>query len=229
MFAKWSRFYHAPLADELYSYYGPPNMSLRPESGYNTEVGLDWSFLDGFNFNITGFYAELDDEIMYAYGGKRNVDDATARSGVETGLTWNRDRVGSAGVLYRYVDARFTEGPNKNNAMPIVPAHMTRAYGEVFLVEWLAVNGGYRYVSRKALDSDFAAATDKMPGYGVFDVGLRVMPTCSPLKGFTFAFTIDNLFDKRYANYGVYNDGWVADSFYPACGRSFLFTVRYEF
>ena len=229
MFAKWSRFYHAPLADELYSYYGPPNMSLRPESGYNTEVGLDWSFLDGFNFNITGFYAELDDEIMYAYGGNRNVDDATARSGVETGVTWHRDRVGSAGVLYRYVDARFTEGPNKNNAMPIVPAHMTRAYGEVFLIEWLAVNGGYRYVSRQALDSDFSAATDKMPGYGVFDVGLRAMPTCSPLKGFTFAFTIDNLFDKRYANYGVYNGVWAADSFYPACGRSFLFTVRYEF
>ncbi len=229
VFAKWSRFYHAPLADEMFSYYGRPNMDLRPESGNSVEVGLDWSFLDGFNFNVTGFHTELDDEIMYASGSNRNADDATARSGVEAGLTWQKDRVGSAGVLYRYVDARFTEGPNRNNAMPIVPAHTTRAYGEVFLVDWFAVNGGYRYVSRQALDSDFAAATDKMPGYGVFDLGFRAMPTCRPLKGFTFAFTVDNLFDRRYADYGVYNGGWAADSFYPACGRSFLFTVRYEF
>ena len=229
VFAKWSRFYHAPLADEMFSYYGVPNMNLRPESGNSVEVGLDWTFLDEFNFNMTGFHAELDDEIMYAMGGNRNMDDATARSGVETGLSWHRDRVGSAGILYRYVDSRFTEGPYRNNAMPIVPAHTTRAYGEVFLVDWLAVNGGYRYVSRQALDSDFAAASDKLPGYGVFDAGVRVLPTWGWAKGFTFAFTIDNLFDKRYADYGVYNGGWAADSFYPAAGRSFLFTVRYEF
>lgn len=230
LFARWSRFYHAPLADEMFSYYDyvQPNMSLRPETGCNTEVGLDWSFLDGFNFSLTGFHAVLEDEILYDRAN-RNADDATARSGVEAGLTWRKERVGSAGVLYRYVDARFTEGPYRSNALPMVPAHATRAYGEVFLVDWLAVGGGYRYVSRQALDSDFAAAAEKLPGYGVFDVGLRAMPACRPLSGFTFALTVDNLFDKRYANYGVCNGGGYASSYYPAAGRSFLFTVRYEF
>lgn len=55
------------------------------------------------------------------------------------------------------------------------------------------------------------------------------MPTWKYLNGFTFAFTIDNLFDRRYADYGVYNGPWATDSFYPANKRNFLFTVRYEF
>ena len=40
------------------------------------------------------------------------------------------------------------------------------------------------------------------------------------------AFTVDNLFDKRYCDYGEYFDPWYV---YPAAGRSFIFTVRYEF
>jgi outer membrane receptor protein involved in Fe transport len=38
--------------------------------------------------------------------------------------------------------------------------------------------------------------------------------------------TADNLFDRRYCDYGEYFDPWYV---YPAAGRSFMFTVRYEF
>ena len=52
------------------------------------------------------------------------------------------------------------------------------------------------------------------------------MPAWKRLDGFTFAFTVDNLFDRRYCDYGEYFDPWYV---YPAAGRSFIFTVRYEF
>ncbi len=228
-FAKWSRFYHAPLADEMFSYYGAPNLRLSPEAGHNTEVGVDWTFLDDFNFALTGFHTELEDEIMYLYGGNVNTPDATRRDGFETSLTWSRDKVGGAGILYSFTHARFKRGDYRGNDIPMVPRSQVRVFGEVFLLDWFAVNGGYRFIGRQRLDSDFDNASKPLPNFGVFDLGCRAMPTWKYLNGFTFAFTIDNLFDRRYADYGVYNGPWATNSFYPANKRSFLFTVRYEF
>ena len=49
---------------------------------------------------------------------------------------------------------------------------------------------------------DFAGEGGMMPGYCLFDVGARLMPTWGWLEGFTFALTVDNVFDKRYFDYG---------------------------
>ena len=226
IFAKWSRFYHAPLADELFSSYGVANLSLNPEEGYNTELGIDWTFLDDFNFNATCFHTELEDEIMYLNSANRNAPDRTARSGFETSFTWSRDKVGSAGILYNYCYARFIEGDYNSNDVPLVPRQQLRVFGEYFLLDELAVHGGYRFVGEQRYGGDFANQGGTIPSYGIFDLGVRVMPTLGWLDGFTFAFTIDNLFDKRYCDYGEY---FGSHYIYPACGRTFLFTIRYEF
>ena len=225
-FAKWSHLYHAPLADELFSYYGVPNMDLDPEQGDDFQVGVDWTFLEDFNFNITYFHTELDDEIMYLNYANQNAPDRTARDGFETSLTWAKDRVGSAGIFYTYTYARFTEGDYKGNAVPLVPRQQLRLFGEYFLLDWLAVNGGYRFVGSQRYGSDFAAKGGSIPAYGIFDVGVRLLPTWSWAKGLTVALTVDNLFDQRYFDYGEYFDPWYV---YPAAGRTFMVTVRYEF
>ena len=226
MFAKWSHFYHAPLADEMFSYYGVPNMNLGPEEGDDFQLGFDYTFLKDFNFNMTYYHTELKDEIMYLNWENANVDDRTARDGFDTSLTWSRDKVGSAGILYSYVYSRFTEGQYKGNYIPLVPGQQLRAYGEVFLVDWLAVGGGFRFVGKQRYGSDFAGNGGMMPNYCLFDAGVRAMPTWRWLDGFTFAFTIDNLFDRKYCDYGEYFDPWYV---YPGSRRTFMFTIRYEF
>lgn len=226
VFAKWSHLYHAPLADELFSYYGVPNMDLAPETGDDFQLGADWTFLDDFNFNVTYFHTELEDEIMYLNYANVNAPDRTRRDGFETSLTWSRERVGSAGILYSFTDARFAAGDYKGNRLPLVPGQQLRLFGEYFLVDWLAVNGGYRFVGEQRYGSDFAGQGGMIPDYGVFDVGVRVLPTWGWARGLTVACTVDNLFDKRYVDYGEYFDPWYV---YPAAGRSFLVTVRYEF
>ncbi|MBR2839282.1 MAG: TonB-dependent receptor [Kiritimatiellae bacterium] len=225
-FAKWSHFYHAPLADEMFSYYGVPNMALRPEQGDDFQVGVDWTFLDDFNFNITYYHTELEDEIMYLNYANENAPDRTARDGFETSLTWSREKVGSAGILYSFVRSRFTEGEYEDNYVPLVPGQQLRVHGEVFLVDWLAVGGGFRFVGEQRYGSDFAGNGGMMPNYCLFDVGARAMPTWGWLDGFTFALTVDNLFDKKYFDYGEYFDPWYV---YPGARRTFMFTVRYEF
>ena len=226
VFAKWTRFYHAPLADEMFSSYGVPNMGLKPESGHNFELGFDWTFLDDFNFNITGFHSELDDEIMYMNYANRNAEDRTARTGFETSLTWAKEKVGSAGVLYSYTYARFTEGDYDGNDVPLVPRQLCRAFGEYYIVDWLAVNGGVRFVGEQRYGGDFAAEGGWMPSYTIFDVGVKAKPTWGWLEGLTISLTIDNLFDKRYFDYGEY---FGSHYIYPAAARSFMITVRYEF
>ena len=226
VFAKWSHFYHAPLADEMFSYYGVPNMDLKPEEGDDFQLGADYTFLDDFNFNATYYHTELKDEIMYLNYMNDNSEDRTARDGFETSLTWSREKVGSAGILYSYVHSRFTEGQHKGNHVPLVPGQQLRVYGEAFLVDWIAVGGGFRFVGGQRYGSDFAGCGGMMPSYCLFDVGVRVMPTWRWLDGFTFAFTVDNLFDKKYFDYGEYFDPWYV---YPGARRTFMFTVRYEF
>lgn len=225
-FAKWSRFYHAPLADEMFSSYGVPNMTLKPESGHDFELGFDWSFLDDFNFNVTGFHTELDDEIMYMNFANSNADASTARTGFEASLTWSREKVGSAGILYSYTWARFTEGDYDGNDVPLVPRQLCRAFGEYYPLDWLAVNGGVRFVGEQRYGGDFAAEGGWMPAFVLFDVGLKVKPVSGWLEGVTIAVTVDNLLDKRYFDYGEY---FGSHYVYPAAGRSFLITVRYEF
>ena len=226
LFAKWSHFYHAPLADEMFSYYGVPNMNLRPEEGDDFQLGADCTFLDDFNFNATYYHTELKDEIMYLNYMNANSDDRTARDGFETSLTWSRDKVGSAGVLYSFVRSRFAEGDYKNNYVPLVPGQQLRTYAEVFVVDWIAVGAGFRFVGEQRYGSDFAGRGGMMPNYCLFDAGVRVMPTWKWLDGFTFALTVDNLFDRRYFDYGEYFDPWYV---YPGARRTFMFTVRYEF
>ncbi len=225
-FAKWSHLYHAPLADELFSLYGVPNMDLAPEQGDDFQLGVDWTFLDDFNFNVTYFHTELDDEIMYLNYANRNVPDRTARDGFETSLSWSRDRVGSAGIFYTYTYARFTEGDYKGNLVPLVPRQQLRLFGEWFVVDWLAVNGGYRFVGEQRYGSDFAAEGGVIPGYGLFDVGARFLPTWGWAKGLTVALTVDNLLDHRYFDYGEY---FGTRYVYPGAARTFMVTVRYEF
>jgi len=226
VFARWTPFYHAPLADEMFSAYGLANLNLKPEHGHTTEAGVDWTFLDECNFNFTAYHTELADEITYYNYGNRNLDDDTRRDGIETSIGWSREKTGSVGILYSLTRAVFAEGDNEGKHVPLVPSQQVRVFGEVFLLDWLAVNGGYRFVGEQRYGGDFAGKGGMMPDFGLFDLGVRAMPTWRWLEGFTFAFTCDNLFDKRYTDYAEYFDPWYV---YPGAGRSFMFSIRYEF
>lgn len=226
VFAKWSRFYHAPLADEMFSSYGVPNLGLKPESGHDFEFGFDWTFLREVNFNFTGYHAELEDEIFYMNYANRNAEDDTARTGFETSLVWSRKNVASAGIMYSYTYSRFTEGDNRGNDVPLVPRQTCRVFGNYYVVDWLSVGGGMRFVGEQRYGGDFAADGGWIPSFVIFDVGLRLMPTSGWLKGLILSATVDNLFDKRYFDYGEY---FGSHYIYPAACRSFLVTVRYEF
>lgn len=223
-FAKATRFHRSAFCDELS--YTQNGRFLDPETGYSLDIGAEWLFLDEFSFEIDGYGMIMDDEIFYdpaqqPFGYNRNSPAKTRRIGLDTGLTWCRDKVAEASVKYGVVHADFASGRYHGCDVPFVPNHRIRAEAGWWIFDDLEIKGGYSYTSSQRVSGDFANEYEKLAAFSLFDAAALYSPSWA--KGWKAAFVIDNLFDRNYCDYaGV---GY----YYPATGRSFLFTLSYEF
>lgn len=223
-YAKATRFHRSAFCDELS--YTKDGKFLKPETGVSLDIGAEWEFLDEFKFDINGYGMVMEDEIFYdpaiqPYGYNCNSPAKTRRIGFDTGLSWEREKTAEASIRYGYVHADFGSGTYDGCDVPYVPNHRLRAELGYWIIDDLEIKGGYSYVSSQYLSGDFANKSEKLPGYSIFDIGVRYEPSWA--KGWKASFLVDNIFDKNYCDYaGV---GY----YYPACGRSFMFILSYEF
>lgn len=224
-FVRGSTVYHAPFADEQISLWSPPpyNANLKPETGLNLEAGTVVRFAQEWEAGLTAYQLDLQNEIVLnPLAWKSENTDDTRRRGMEANLSWRRPGVASLSAFYTFVDAEFNAGPNAGKEVPLVPKHVLTLNGEWSVLEDLALLSTFRATSNQRSGSDFGNAMDKLDGFGVFDVGVRVTP--SRVKGLQFTFGIDNVFDKNYATSG-YNGIY----YYPANGRTWKLTASYTF
>ena len=140
---------------------------------------------------------------------------------MDAGLSWRQEGLAEASLRYGVVKADFDGGRYDGCEVPYVPNHRIRLETGVWVWSDLEVKGGYSYTSSQYPSGDFANDSEKLPAYSLFDAGVYYSPSWA--SGWKASFTIDNLFDRNYCDYaGV---GY----YYPACGRSFLFTLSCEF
>ena len=223
-YAKGTRFHRSAFCDELS--YTQDGEFLDPETGYSLDIGAEWEFLDEFKFDINGYGMIMEDEIFFdpvlaPYGYNCNSPAKTRRIGMDTGISWLRDKVAEASIRYGLVHADFGSGTYHGCDVPFAPNHRIRAEAGFWLFDDLEVKGGYTFVGRQYVSGDFANASDRLASYSLFDVGLYYAPSWA--EGWKASFVMDNLLDRDYCDYaGV---GY----YYPACGRSFMFTLSYEF
>ncbi len=224
-FARAATVYHAPFADEQVSAWATPpyNADLEPESGLNLEAGVTVRFAEEWEAGLTAFQLDLQDEIVYnpITFANANYDD-TRRRGFEANLAWSCPGVARLSAFYTFVNAEFDAGANAGNEIPLVPKHVLTLNGEWSVIDDLALLANFRATSSQNHGSDFANAWDKLAGFGVFDVGIRVTP--SHIAGLQLIFSVDNVFDKLYATTGFYGN-----SYYPANGRTWKLTASYTF
>ena len=232
-YAKGTRFHRSAFCDELS--FTQDGKFLDPETGYSLDIGAEWEFLDEFKFDINGYGMIMEDEIFYNpyvsqgdYGWNGyncNSPAKTRRIGMDTGLSWLRDKVAEASIRYGLVHADFGSGKYHGCDVPFVPSHRIRLEGGFWLFDDLEIKAGYTFVSRQYLSGDYANTGDRLPSYSLFDIGLYYAPSWA--EGWKASFTMDNILDRNYCDYAIYSD-W-GNSYYPACGRSFMFTLSYEF
>lgn len=223
-YARGTRFHRSAFCDELA--YTQDGTFLEPEKGWSLDIGMEGDLSDGLVFDINGYGMVMEDEIFFdpvlaPYGFNCNSPAKTRRIGLDAGLSWLRDKVAEASVRYGVVHADFKDGTYKDCDIPYVPSHRVRAEGGIWLWDDMEFKAGCTFVDRQYVSGDFANASDKLPSYTLFDIGAYYSPSWA--KGWKASFVMDNLLDKNYCDYaGV---GY----YYPACGRSFMFTLGYEF
>lgn len=243
-FVRVTRFFRSPFLDE--NPYNGGNQALRilrPETGWNASLGGEYRFLEDFSVAADAFLARTNHEIFYnpffaynsAWGSwtKDNVNapDPVDRWGFNTAFSWEREKLAGVSLGYAFVNAEFDGGQYDGNAVPLVPESTVTLTGRVWLWDDCFVFGGYRYQSKMYSISDFNndgyghGRRATIPSYGVFHVGITYEPTFAEwITGWKASFVCDNLFNENYCTYASYGA-----NYWPADGRSFMFTLRHDF
>lgn len=229
-YIRFSRFYRNAFLDENPYVNYVADSILKPETGYSIDVGGDYRHDDFFVFaNV--FASKTKNEIMYDkfyFGTNFNYPADVMREGFTLGGGWEKERVADARIAYTFVDARFDGGEFDDKKVPMCATSTVALNGRYWLLHDFNVFGGYRYMSYRHAYSDMYNEGRKLPGYGIFHLGFQYAPSCAMLEGWTFTLTVDNLFDKRYADCATRSASGY-EVYYPAAGRSLFASVRYEF
>lgn len=230
IFASYNKGFRFPATDEFISwgYYGNNiyipthvNTSLKPQTTKEFDAGIRWNPCRRFSGAITYFLSKNRDEIYYNPLTYTNENyDKTKRQGVETSLSFNMATGLILNLAYSYTDASFDGGALDGSRIPLVPRNKASARLAYTLSNWnfslSSVYNGDRYAI-----SDQTNAKEKLPGYTTFDAAAGYQ-----YDRFSALFSIKNLTDKRYSEYGVY-DGYSGIVLYPSPGRQFFLTLKY--
>jgi iron complex outermembrane recepter protein len=205
----------------------PPN--LRQVIAHTYEVGLRGHLAspggaDGtLTWNMGAYRTDLDDDIYaisttLSTGFFQNVG-ATRRQGAEAGATYNWSR-GDAYFNYSYVDATFEAAftlsspsnpfrdANGNiqvepgDHLPGIPQHRIKAGADYKVLPNWTVGGTLIYVSSQFYKGDESNQNPSLPSYQV----VSLHTSYQFWKQSELFLSINNLFDKHYATYGIYSD-----------------------
>lgn len=231
IFLRWCRFYRNPFTDEYRWRSGLESGTVEPETGWDVELGGDWDITKEWFASVVAYYSETENEIYYnPYAmSNENAPWLHRREGIDLALGWERDKLAGFRVAWSGVNAVMADGAYAGNWVPGVPRQQLNAEGRLWFWEEFSVSVGYRLIGARYAISDMANANGRLPVESVFRIGCRYEPTWWRLKGLSMSFTCENLFDRSYCDYAVASATGGENAYYPAAGRSFMFTVRYEF
>ena len=229
IFLRWCRFYRNPFTDEYRWRNGVQTETAKPETGWDVEFGGAWDITDEWFASAVAYYSETMNEIHYNPFAMSNENSPWLhrREGIDLAFGWERDKVAGFRFAWSGVNAIKAEGDLEGNWVPGVPRQQLNLDGRIWIWDEFSVSGGYRMIGTRYAISDTPNANGRLPVASVFRVGCRYEPTWA--EGLSFAFTCENLFDQNYCDYAVASVTSGENAWYPAAGRSFMFTVRYEF
>jgi iron complex outermembrane receptor protein len=205
----------------------PPG--LKQVIAHTYELGLRGHLLDSssaksdLSWNLGVFRTTLDNDIYaistsVSSGFFQNIG-STRRQGVEVGLNYRWDKV-LAYLDYSYIDATFesalvlsspaspAQDANGNiqvepgDHLPLIPQHRVKAGLDYEIISNWTVGGTFIFTSDQFYKGDESNQLPPLAGFHVF--GLH--STFRFNKHAEVFLTMANVFNERYATYGVYSD-----------------------
>lgn len=203
---------------------------LDPEEGISVETGGSVSVGGALVVNLGFYWLEMREEIQYVYdavtfqGSNQNIG-STRRLGADL-----RGEFLVPGLLevnggYSFVDARFTDGENDGNQVPLSAAHRAKGEAAIIAIDNLAFGPRVTVTGAQFADGDEANTRDAVDAVTVTDLFVRFQPAAIP-GAVSVVGEVSNVFDVRYApvqlDYGT-------RSYYPAPGRRWSLSASYRY
>jgi iron complex outermembrane receptor protein len=221
----FSKSFRYPLLDEFYSFYTNSFTKLIPQTSDSYEFGIRHYFINGVYAHVNLFRINTYDEIFFnpvAFTNE-NLDGETRRDGIEVSLSAEMNKWLTVRGGYAYLNAKIKCGTFKGNSVPNVPKHkatleVISTLGKGFTV---ALNG--IYIGERPFISDFSNDFSNQTSYVVLNG--KITYQWKALKAF---LDINNLFNKKYSEYGVIGGIPLEKAFYPSPRRNFLAGLSVE-
>ena len=232
-FLSYKRSFRYPVSDELIEYILDPKTfnvtgikisPIKPQVGYHYEAGIRHAFTDWIEANLTLFLVDMRNEIFFdPYTYANENFPKTRRQGIEVGAKVKPLQWLTFWGNYSYTKATLQEYPYSGNDIPGVPRHKGSLGADVEIWNGLSLNTRANFVGSRYFISDWANAVPKLGGYYTLDMKLSYV-----WKGLKAFVGINNLFNRKYAEFGVV-DSAGAQYFYPSPGRNFIGGMSYIF
>lgn len=225
LYLRRAESYRFPKADENAS-TPPATPGLRTQRGVSIESGGEWHRA-GTSAKLGIYQLKLRDEITFdpqqtptaPFGTNRNLSPTT-RWGGSLSLTHKLKTQTMLSMQYNAVNARFQHGVNAQKRIPLVAENILRASMMQRLSEHFNLYLEGIYTGSQYGANDDANVAGKFGGYTVYNMNVSY-----DSQRVHLALRINNLSNKYYYFYTVYQRSIPATFYYPAPGRSVLFTA----
>ena len=240
LFFNAGRSFRFPEVDEFTGMYDINfhqflNTNLKPQSDMNYQLGVRHKFSDRLRGSLSFYRMNIRDYIYFnpiggtfGFGENENYDK-TIHEGLDSSF---ETKLNSSVIFfgnYSFTKAFFDGGIYNKNDIPMVPRHKGSVGLRFLLPKATTLNILGTYVGKRYFINDQANAVSPLNGYMVADINVAWR-----YKDLTITFFINNLFDKQYAQFGVYGTdssrAFVLDKcYFPSPGRNYSLKVEYTF
>jgi len=234
LFANIGKTFRFPEIDE-FTYYDTSrkkqlNTNLKPQSSINYQVGLRHKFSDKVQGSFSLYMMKVKDELYLNSTGGASGDgqnenyDKTIHKGVESSI--NAKLVDWAVLFgnYAFTDAYFKGGEYDKNEIPLAARHKGSVGVRFFLPKNITFNMVGNYVGKRYFLNDQPNSQSRLSGYIVADTNISWH-----YKDMAVTLSINNLFNKGYAEYAGYSFSATDKFYYPNPKRNFNLKVNYSF
>ena len=221
--------FRTPLTKEILASNGYLNKDIKPQEGYNIEIGGSDYINDTFITSAL-FYKQIKDEIYLdvsdksggSWGTNTNYDGKTEKFGYELMVEKNITEKLSLSGSYSYLYPKFISGEYEGKEIPGVSKNKFGIQLNYALKNNLNLNTIYNYYGSSYALSDEYNKETKVDSYITLDLNVNY----KPIESLNLYFGIKNLTNEKY-NERVQEVKGVR-SYYPAMGRRYYAGFQYK-
>ena len=226
-YARRAESFRFPKADENQA--TPTGIiGLRTQRGVAYEAGTQYTNdIVSAKFNV--YQLDLKDEIAFdptqtpqdPFGSNRNLSPTQRRGFSLSGKNTITNKLSLNGQ-YNFVNARFQNGINAGNHIPLVSENIIRGGIEYKFADYFSIYPEAVYTSNQYAANDDANVAGAIGGYTVYNFNVHY-----ERKNVLASLRFNNIGNKFYNFYTVYQPSMETEFFYPAPGRNFTVSLTY--